>query len=169
MHHTAVSVSLITVCNCKIHAEVLAFLQKWCYKQSPKTHRTATSWGLCVYVQTLEGVVLTYFQKLHESLTGSTGEESHKAAALLQWEVRATQEPLSIQQCQFKRKPLKSTEHYHSFLVKAVEARFSGPCQSQGSDLTRHIRKASLFFAVSSRKAGRSEIRGTPLRGSSVG
>lgn len=140
------------VSNCKIHAEVLAFLQKWCYKQSPKTYRTATSWGLCVYVQTLEGVVLTYFQKLQESLTGSTGEKSHKAAALLQREARATQEPISIQQCQFKRRPLRGTEHHRSFLVEAEETQFSGPCQSQSCDLTRHIRKVSLFLLLAAEK-----------------
>lgn len=112
---------------------------------------------MCIYVLTLEGVVLTYFQKLLERLTGSTEEESHKATALLQREARATQEPLSIQQCQLNRRPLRNAEH-RSFLAEAEETRSSGPCQYQGCDLTRHIRKVSLFFAVSSRKAARREI-----------
>jgi len=117
---------------------------------------------------TLEGVVLTYFQNLEERLTGSTEEESHKAAALLQREARATQEPLSIQQCQFNRRPLRNAE-YCSFLAEAEETRSSGPCRNQGCDLARHIRKVSLFFAVSSGKAARSEIWGrTPRRSGSV-
>lgn len=67
--------------NCKIHAEVLAFLQKSSYMQSSET-----------YVLTLEDMVLTHLPELQKRLTGSTKEVSHKATALLQQEVRAKQE-----------------------------------------------------------------------------
>lgn len=80
-----------------------------------------------MYVPTLEGVVLTYFQKLLEKLTGSTEEESHKATALLQREARATQEPLSVLHCHFKERPLRNAEH-RSFLTEAEETQSSGPC-----------------------------------------
>lgn len=106
---------------------------------------------------TLEDMVLTHLPELQKRLTGSTKEVSHKATALLQQEVRAKQEPLSVQEYQFNRRPLRNVEQ-HSFLVEAKETWSSGPCQNQGCDLTRHIRKVSLFSAVSSRKAGRSEI-----------
>lgn len=140
------------VSNCKIPAEVLAFLQKSSYKQSSETHvltLVRTCW--------LENTVLTHLPELQKRLTGSTKEVSHKATALLQQEVRAKQEPLSVQEYQFNGRPLRNAEH-HSFLVEAKETRSSGPCQNQGCDLPRHIRKVSLFSAVSSRKAGGSEI-----------
>lgn len=67
-------------------------------------------------------MVLTYFQKLLERLTGSTEEESHKAAALLQREVRTKQEPLSIQQCQ-----QEAPQECRALLLPQLKLRKQGP------------------------------------------
>lgn len=100
-----------------------------------------------MYMLTLEGMVLTHLPELQKRLIGSTKEVSHKGAALLQQEVGAKQEPLSVQEYQFNGRPLRNTEH-HSFLMEAKEARSSRSHQNEGCDLNRYIRKVSLFSAA---------------------
>lgn len=115
-----------------------------------------------MYVLTLVGMVLTHLPELQKRLTGGTKEVSHKGAALLQQEVGAKQEPLSVQEYQFNGRPLRNAEH-HSFLVEAKEAWSSGSCQNQGCDLNRHIRKVSLFSAAE-KKEGVKNVKNTEER-----
>lgn len=95
---------------------------------------------------------MTRLPELQKRLTGSTREVNHKGAALLQQEVEAKQEPLSVQEYQFNGRPLRNAE-CHSFLAEAKETRSSGSCQNQGCDLNRHTRKMSLFSAAEKQEA----------------
>lgn len=115
-----------------------------------------------MYVLTLEGTVLTHLPELQKRLTGSIKEVSHKGAALLQQEVGAKQEPLSVQEYQFNGRPLRKAEH-HFFLVEAKETWSSGSCQNQGCDLNRHIRKVSLF-SVAEKQEGVKYVKNTEKR-----
>lgn len=110
-------------------------------------HTQLSQAKVCMYMLTLEGMVLTHLPELQKRLIGSTKEVSHKGAALLQQEAGVKQEPLSVQEYQFNGKPLRNAEH-HSFLVEAKETQSSGPHQNQGCDPNRHIRKVSLFSAA---------------------
>lgn len=100
-----------------------------------------------MYMLTLEAMVLNHLPELQKRLTGSTKKVSHKRAALLQQEVEAKQEFLSVQEYQFKGRALRNAEH-HSFLTGAKETRSSRSRPNQGCDLNGHTRKVSLFSAA---------------------
>lgn len=129
-------------------------------------HTQLSQAEVCTYVLTLEGMVLTHLPELQKRLTGSTKEVSHKGAALLQQEVGAKQESLSVQEYQFNGRPLRNAEH-HSFLVEAKETRSSGSHQNQGCDPNRHIRKVSLFSAAE-KQEGVKYVKNTEERRSGV-